>query len=171
VLLTITNHGTQATDLGFLLHKNPVNAHIADLPFGTARVFYTAATDEACSACLLLEIDPVDLVRGSQRPEDYVNDRPYVSSSYMTVAIGRVFGTALAGRCQKRPDLVSTRLALTVDVAVVRARGGSEVLRKLFEPLGYRVEATQLPLDEKFPEWGESSYYYFEVNPWIETAS
>jgi hypothetical protein len=73
----------------------------------------------------------VDLVRGAQRPEDYVNDRPYVSSSYMTVAIGRVFGTALAGNCQKRPDLLSTRLPLTVEVEVIRARGGSEVLRKL----------------------------------------
>jgi 3' terminal RNA ribose 2'-O-methyltransferase Hen1 len=159
VLLTITNIASQATDLGFLLHKNPSNLHTADLPFGKARVFYTAATDAVCSACLLLEIDPVDLVRGAQRPEDYVNDRPYVSSSYMTVAIGRVFGTALAGNCQKRPELVSTRLPLTVIVEVIRARGGSEVLRRLFEPLGYRVESTQLPLDDKFPEWGESSYY------------
>jgi 3' terminal RNA ribose 2'-O-methyltransferase Hen1 len=163
VLLTITNNGPDATDLGYLLHKNPANLHSADLPFGKARVFYTDATSQICSACLLLEIDPVDLVRGAQRPEDYVNDRPYVSSSYMTVAIGRVFGTALAGNCQKRPDLLSTRLPLTVEVEVIRARGGSEVLRKLFEPLGYKVETSQLPLDERFPEWGESSYYRFSM--------
>jgi 3' terminal RNA ribose 2'-O-methyltransferase Hen1 len=163
VLLTITNHGPNATDLGFLLHKNPANLHSADLPFGKARVFYTDATSQACSACLLLEIDPVGLVRGAQRAEDYVNDRPYVSSSYMTVAIGRVFGTALAGNCNKRPELILTRLPLTVVVAVVRARGGSEVLKKLFGPLGYKVEAAQLPLDEKFPEWGESSYFRFSM--------
>jgi 3' terminal RNA ribose 2'-O-methyltransferase Hen1 len=163
VLLTITNKGSNATDLGFLLHKNPANLHSADLPFGKARVFYTAATGDVCSACLLLEIDPVDLVRGAQRPEDYVNDRPYVASSYMTVAIGRVFGTALAGNCQKRPELVATRLALTVQVETIRARGGAEVLRKLFEPLGYKVEAARLALDDEFPEWGESVYYRFSM--------
>ena len=163
MLLTITNRGAHSTDIGFLLHKNPAHVHCAELPFGKARVFYPAATDATCSACLLLEINPVDLVRGAQRPEDYVNDRPYVSSSYMTVAIGRVFGTALAGNCLKRPDLVSTKLSLTAEVAVIRARGGSEVLRKLFEPLGYAVKARQLPLDDGFPEWGESSYYRFSI--------
>lgn len=74
MLLTITNNGPDATDLGYLLHKNPANLHSAGLPFGKARVFYTNATSQVCSACLLLEIDPVDLVRGAQRPEDYVND-------------------------------------------------------------------------------------------------
>lgn len=159
MLLSITNSGGQATDLGFLLHKNPANLHSADLSFGRTYVFYTDATSERCTARLLLELDPVQLVRGSQRPEDYVNDRPYVSSSYLTVAMGRIFGTALAGNCQKRPDLVDTRLPLTLTVEVIRARGGSEVLRRLFEPLGYKVETTQLPLDEKFPEWGESRYF------------
>jgi 3' terminal RNA ribose 2'-O-methyltransferase Hen1 len=159
VLLTITNTGNQATDLGFLLHKNPANLHSADLAFGKAHVFYTAATAGRCTACLLLEIDPVELVRGAQRLEDYVNDRPYVSSSYLTVALGRIFGTALAGNCQKRPELVGTKLALGITVEVIRSRGGVDVLQKLFEPLGYRVDATQLPLDEKFPEWGESRYF------------
>jgi 3' terminal RNA ribose 2'-O-methyltransferase Hen1 len=106
-----------------------------------------------------LEIDPVELVRGAQRPEDYVNDRPYVASSYLTVAMGRVFGTALAGNCQKRPDLVDTILPLEITVEVIRSRGGAEGLRKLFEPLGYSVDATQHPLDESFPEWGESRYF------------
>ena len=159
MLLTITNTGNQATDLGFLLHKNPANLHSAELAFGKAYVFYTAGTAGRCTACLLLEIDPVELVRGAQRLEDYVNDRPYVSSSYLTVALGRIFGTALAGNCQKRPELVGTKLPLEITVEVIRSRGGEDVLRKLFEPLGYRVDATQLPLDEKFPEWGESRYF------------
>jgi 3' terminal RNA ribose 2'-O-methyltransferase Hen1 len=158
VLITITNTGDHATDLGFLLHKNPANLHSADLPFGKATVFYSGATEQQCTACLLLEIDPVELVRGGQRLEDYVNDRPYVASSYFTVAMGRVFGTALAGNCQKRPELVTAKLPLQIIVEVIRVRGGAEILRKLFEPLGYLVHSVPIPLDEKFPEWGESRY-------------
>jgi len=91
-----------------------------------------------------MELDPVELVRGAQRPEDYVNDRPYVSSSHLTVAMGRMFGTALARNCRKRPELVEMKLPLTVTVEVIRARGGADVLRKLFEPLGYKVEGKRL---------------------------
>jgi 3' terminal RNA ribose 2'-O-methyltransferase Hen1 len=163
MLLSISNTGAQATDLGFLLHKNPANIHSAELTFGKAYVFYTAAEDDRCTACLLLQIDPVELVRGAQQPEDYVNDRPYVSSSYLTVAIGRVFGTALAGNCQKRPELVDAKLPLTITVEVVRSRGGAEILKKLFEPLGYKVAVTSIPLDEKFPEWGESLYFQLKL--------
>lgn len=159
MLLTITNTAAQATDLGFLLHKNPANLHEIDVAFGKAFVFYSAATVARCTASLLLEIDPVSLVRGAQQLEDYVNDRPYVASSYMTVAIGRAFGTALAGNCQRRPELVETPLPLTAVVEVVRSRGGAEVLKKLFEPLGYQVEAGRIPLDVKYPEWGEGSYF------------
>jgi 3' terminal RNA ribose 2'-O-methyltransferase Hen1 len=159
VFLSITYSGPQATDLGFLLHKNPANLHSADLSFGNAHVFYSSATPERCTACLLLEVDPVELVRGAQQLDDYVNDRPYVASSYLTVAMGRVFGTALAGKCQKRPELVSTRLSLDLTVEVIRARGGAEILRELFEPLGYAVDAQPIALDEAFPEWGASRYF------------
>jgi 3' terminal RNA ribose 2'-O-methyltransferase Hen1 len=159
MLLKISSTAPQATDLGFLLHKNPANLHEVEIAFGKAYVFYTDATPERCTACLLLEIDPVGLVRGAQRFEDYVNDRPYVSSSYMTVAIGRVFGTALAGNCQKRPELVGTKLPLDSVVEVIRSRGGGDVLRKLFEPLGYIVDVSQIPLDGNSQEWGESPYF------------
>jgi 3' terminal RNA ribose 2'-O-methyltransferase Hen1 len=159
VLLRITNTAEPATDLGFLLHKNPANLHTAELAFGKAYVFYSSAAAGLCTACLLLEIDPVELVRGAQQLEDYVNDRPYVASSYLTVAIGRVFGTALAAHCQKRPELVETKLPLEVTVEVIRSRGGSDMLRRIFEPLGYALRAEQLPLDEQFPEWGESRYF------------
>ena len=159
MLLKISSTAPQATDLGFLLHKNPANLHEVEVAFGKAYVFYTDATPERCTACLLLEIDPVGLVRGAQRFEDYVNDRPYVSSSYMTVAIGRVFGTALAGNCQKRPELVRTKLPLESVIEVIRSRGGADVLHKLFEPLGYEVEVSQIPLDETSQELGESPYF------------
>ena len=161
MLLTISNSGGagDATDLGYLLHKNPANLHTSELTFGKAHVFYSAATAACCTARLLLDINPVELVRGAQQLEDYVNDRPYVSSSYLTVAMGRVFGTALAGNCAKRPELVSLKLPLSITVEVIRARGGAEILGKLFEPLGYIVEATPITLDPKFPEWGESRYF------------
>jgi 3' terminal RNA ribose 2'-O-methyltransferase Hen1 len=161
VLLSITNTSEPATDLGYLLHKNPANVNSSEFGLGKAYVFYTSATPQRCTACLLLELDPVELVRGAQQLEDYVNDRPFVSSSYLTVAMGRVFGTALAGNCKTRPELVSTKLPLEITVEVIRSRGGAETLRKLFEPLGYSVDAIPIPLDEKFPEWGES--YYFRL--------
>jgi 3' terminal RNA ribose 2'-O-methyltransferase Hen1 len=161
VLLSITNTAEPATDLGYLLHKNPANLHSAEFGLGKAHVFYTSATTRRCTACLLLELDPVELVRGARQLEDYVNDRLYVSSSYLTVAMGRVFGTALAGNCKNRPELVSTKLPLEITAEVIRSRGGAVILRKLFEPLGYSVDATPIPLDEKFPEWGES--YYFRL--------
>lgn len=164
MLLTITTTASQATDLGYLLHKHPANLHSVDLSFGKAYVFYTDASDERCTARLLLEIDPVELVRGpGQQLEQYVNDRPYVASSYLTVALGRVFGTALAGNCAHRPHLVEARLPLDATIEVVRTRGGASLLRKLFEPLGYRVDARQLPLDEQFPEWGDSPLYQLRL--------
>ncbi|HEY1755501.1 MAG TPA: 3' terminal RNA ribose 2'-O-methyltransferase Hen1 [Bryobacteraceae bacterium] len=159
MLLKISSTAPQATDLGFLLHKNPANLHEVEMPFGKAFVFYTEASPERCTACLLLEIDPMSLVRGAQQLEDYVNDRPYVASSYLTVAISRVFGTALAGNCQKRPELVGMRLPVEAVVEVIRSRGGAEELRRLFEPLGYTVETSQIPLDDNFPEWGAGHYF------------
>jgi 3' terminal RNA ribose 2'-O-methyltransferase Hen1 len=159
VVITITNTAEPATDLGFLLHKNPANLHSLDLPFGKVHVFYTNATSHECTACVLLELNPVDLVRGEQQLEEYVNDRPYVASSYFTVALARIFRTALAGNCQKRPDLVETKLPLEITIGVIRARGGVGILNTLFEPLGYEIKATALMLDEEIPEWGESNYF------------
>lgn len=147
MLLSLTSTATPATDLGFLLHKNPANVHQAELSFGNATVFYSEASDERCTANLLLEISPVELVRGARQLEDYVNDRPYVASSYLSVAIGRVFGTALAGNCAKRPELVATKMPLTARLPVVRARG-ADLLTRIFEPLGYAVTASPIPLDE-----------------------
>ena len=64
MLLTITPP-TAATDLGFLLHKHPERVRSrSSSPFGKAHVFYPEATDERCTAALLLDVDPVGLVRG-----------------------------------------------------------------------------------------------------------
>ena len=170
MLLTITNTRSPATDLGYLLHKNPNRLQSFELSFGKAHVFFPDAAADRCTAALLLDVDPVGLVRTRRGPggeggmlEQYVNDRPYVASSFMSVAIARVLNSAMAGNSKGRPELVSVPLPLTAKIAALPCRGGEAFLRRLFEPLGYRVTAEHHPLDEKFPEWGESPYYTVEI--------
>ena len=171
MLLTITTTHRPATDLGFLLYKAPQHLQTFDLSFGQAHVFYPEATDERCTAALLLDVDQVGLVRGRKGPsgdgfslEQYVSDRPYAASSFLSVAISRVFGTALGGRSQKRPDLAELPIPLMARLAAVPCRGGESLLRSLFEPLGYTTSATRLPLDPKFPAWGDSRYFTVELS-------
>ncbi len=160
MLLTITSTAAPATDLGYLLHKNPARLQTFELAFGQAHVCYPEATPDRCTAALLLDIDPVRLVRGPHgAPEQYVNDRPYVASSFMSVAIAQVYGSALAGRSRERQALADTPLPLTARLAVVHCRGGESVLRRLFEPLHYTVTAEPHPLDEQHPDWGQSDYF------------
>jgi 3' terminal RNA ribose 2'-O-methyltransferase Hen1 len=166
VILTISYTGQPATDLGYLLHKSPFRVHSFEQAFGTAHVFYPEATPDRCTVALVLEIDAIGLVRNRRGPsgeahalEQYVNDRPYAASSFLSVAIARTFGTALTGKSKDRQELANTPLALETRISVLPCRGGEGLLRQLFEPLGYQVSAKQHPLDENFPEWGESSYF------------
>jgi 3' terminal RNA ribose 2'-O-methyltransferase Hen1 len=164
MLLTITTTYQPASELGYLLHKHPDRCQSFDMSFGKVRVFYPEVGSERCSACLLLDVDPVGMVRGKNARAglmlaQYVNDRPYAASSFMSVAIAQVFGSALQGRCKDRPELAAMPIPLTARIDVLPVRGGERFLRNLFEPLGYTVEATGYPLDERFPEWGESPYF------------
>jgi 3' terminal RNA ribose 2'-O-methyltransferase Hen1 len=168
VLLTITNTLAPATDLGYLLHKNPARCQEVELGFGKAQVFYPEASEERCTAALLIEVDPVEMVRGrgpkgGRLLDQYVNDRPYVASSFLSVAIAQVFGSALNGKCAKRPELVARPLPLSARIAALPCRGGEGFLRRLFEPLGYSLSAARHPLDPQFPEWGESPYHTVEL--------
>jgi 3' terminal RNA ribose 2'-O-methyltransferase Hen1 len=165
VILTISTTHRPATDLGFLLHKNPARHQSVELGFGIAHVFYPEVGDDRCEAAVLLDVDPIALVRNRRGPagEDfslsqYVNDRPYAVSSFMSVALARLFGTAMAGRSKERPDLADASIPLEVGLPVTPCRGGETVLRRLFEPLGYEVTAEPVALDAKFPEWGDSRY-------------
>ncbi len=165
MLLTLTTTHTPATDLGYLLHKNPARPQTFPLTFGQAHVFYPEVSEACCTAALLLDVDPVGLIRRPQGGggegfalEQYVNDRPYVASSFLSVALAQVFGTAL-GHSKDRPDLAATPLPLEATVAVVTCRGGADLLRRLFEPLGYTLTLTQHALDPQFPEWGNSPYF------------
>lgn len=165
MLLTITTTHAPATDLGYLLHKRPGKVQSFPLSFGQAHVFYPEVLPECCTAALLLDVDPVSLVRGRSGAggdgalEQYVNDRPYVASSFLSVAIAQVFGSALAGRSKDRPTLAESFLPLEARLAVLPCRGGEAFLRRLFEPLGYELECRRHTLDETFPEWGDSPYF------------
>ncbi|MEW1634734.1 3' terminal RNA ribose 2'-O-methyltransferase Hen1 [Streptomyces sp. NPDC093801] len=172
MFLTISTTGTTekpATDLGFLLHKHPGRTQAFATSHGTAHVFYPEATDQRCTAALLLEVDPVALVRRGQgkgrggAPDaalaQYVNDRPYAASSLLAVALSGVFRTALKGRCGARPELPGRARPLRIEIPVLPARGGADLVRRLFAPLGWDcVETTPIALDEHFPAWGDSRY-------------
>jgi len=164
MLLTITTTHRPANDLGYLLHKHPERFQSFDMSFGKVHVFYPQVGAGRCSACLLLDVDSVGLVRGKSPDQSfllaqYVNDRPYAASSFMSVAISQVFGSALQGRCKDRPELAGTEIPLSARIDVLPVRGGERFLRAVFEPLGYEVEIVRFPLDERFPEWGESPYF------------
>lgn len=167
VFVTLTSSavpGATATDLGHLLHKHPDRAHIFDLPVGTAHVFYPEATENRCTVALLVEVDPIGLVRNKRFGGDafalsqYVNDRPYAASSMLAVALGKVFGTAMKGRCPSRPELVDRALTLTVRLPSLPSDGGAELVERLFTPLGWRVDARPVALDPQVPRWGDSRY-------------
>ena len=168
MLLTITTTHRPATDLGFLLHKHPDRFQSYDLSFGKAHAYYPEATEGRCTACLLLDVDPVGIVRGKGSAEgllsQYVNDRPYVASSFLSVAISQVYGSALQGRCKDRPELTIAPIPLSARLDVLPVRGGEKFLRAVFEPLGYAVECERHPLDDRFPNWGEGPYFSVAIS-------
>ena len=164
MLLKVSTTHRPATDLGFLLHKHPDRVQSFSVAFGRAHVFYPEASEERCAAALVLEVDPIGLVRrgrdsgGGFALAEYVNDRPYVASSFLSVAMLTVFKSAMAGTCRGHEQLAASRLPLEASVPVVPAEGGASLVRALFEPLGYEVLAAPLPLTEALPEWGPSRY-------------
>jgi len=163
MLLTLTTTHRPATDLGFLLRKHPERPQSFDVGFGTAHVVYPEATEERCTAALILDIDPIALVRG--RPgrgggeggllTQYVNDRPYAASSFLSVALSRVFGSAMGGRSEAREELAAQAIPLAARVVPLDCRGGLEFAVRLFAPLGYEVAGEPIP-DRR----GEPSRYW-----------
>lgn len=172
MLLTITTTHRPATDLGYLLHKHPAKVQSFDLAFGLAHVFFPKATEEHCTAALLLDINPVGLVRGGGdfALSQYVNDRPYVASSFLSTAIAKVYGTALNGTCKVRHELAQTAIPLEAKISVLRSRGGEELLQRLFKPLGYFTTIEDHILDSQFPDWGMSPYYTVKLTHTIRLA-
>lgn len=168
MLFTLTyepDGGVDATVLGYLLHKHPAKVQTFSAPVGDIHVFYPEATPERATAAVLVEVDPVGLVRNKRFRGDagaldhYVNDRPYVASSMLAVAIGTVFRTAMTGRSDSYPQLAESPLPLRIDVPVISTRGGEDdLVRRLFEPCGWDVVEQSIPLDPAYPDWGDSRY-------------
>jgi 3' terminal RNA ribose 2'-O-methyltransferase Hen1 len=164
LLLTIQTTHRPATDLGYLLHKNPARVQLFELSGGTACVFYPEVDEDSCTAALLVDIDPIALVRGRVGSREgglldqYVNDRPYAANSFLAAAIAQVYGSALNGHSSERAELAETAIPLKAKIAALPSRRGESLVERLFEPLGYQVEATRQPLDPQRAEWGTSAY-------------
>ena len=149
MLLTITTTHAPATDLGYLLHKNPARVHSFELSFGKAHIFYPESTVDRCTAALLLDVDAVGLVRGKGGPrqggtlDQYVNDRPYVLSSFLSVAMGRALGTAMTGRSKDRQELAEQPIALTATLAVVSCR--TNICTRILADTWENIKISNLP--------------------------
>jgi 3' terminal RNA ribose 2'-O-methyltransferase Hen1 len=172
MLLMISTTHNPATDLGYLLRKNPERFQSFEVFGGSAHVFYPEASDERCTVALLLEIDPIGLVRrqgGRGRMpvaggiDQYVNDRPYAATSLLSVALGKVFASARTGESKERPELAAAAIPLEITIASLPSSGGAELIRSLFEPLDYEVSVSELPLDDTQPRWGASRYHSVEL--------
>ncbi|MEM1008503.1 MAG: 3' terminal RNA ribose 2'-O-methyltransferase Hen1, partial [Myxococcota bacterium] len=163
MFLTLSTTHAPATDLGYLLEKHPDRIHRRSLPFGEVLAFFPQATEHRCTIACFLDIDPIGLVRRSNDAnsfalEQYVNDRPYCACSFFSVALIRMFGSALKGKSRERPELTQQNLPWEVHIPTLPSRGGAALASRLFAPLGYIVEATQEILDPHMPGWGSAPY-------------
>jgi 3' terminal RNA ribose 2'-O-methyltransferase Hen1 len=163
MMLTISTTHRPATDLGYLLHKNPGRVHELELGFGRACMLYPEANENRCTFALTLDVDPVGLVRREKRTgppagEHYVNDRPYAVSSFLSVAMARGLRNALAGNSKERPELAVQAIPLEAILVPIALRGDEGLAERLFRPLGYEMAIERAPLDETFPDWGLSAY-------------
>ena len=162
--MTLTTTHRPATDLGYLLFKHPDRVQTFTESFGGVTVFYPEATEERCTVALLVEVDPVRLARATERnaPDfslaGYVNDRSYAASSLLGAAVAHVFSTARSGRGDAHQALADAPLPLEIAVPVLPCDGGPALAERIFAPLGWRVEARPIPLDDRFPAWGDSRY-------------
>ncbi|PKV48088.1 3' terminal RNA ribose 2'-O-methyltransferase Hen1 [Aquimarina sp. MAR_2010_214] len=166
MLLKITSKGNSASNLGFLLHKHPDRYQIEQLPYGAVHMLYPEVSEEHCSFAMHIEINSVHLARTTKENYNasfklghYVNDRSYVASSFLTTAISKFLGSALNGKCNKRPELVDEKLSLEIEVAAVKSRKGKSQIIDFFEPLGYTIDVEEEQLDASNPGWGSSPYF------------
>jgi 3' terminal RNA ribose 2'-O-methyltransferase Hen1 len=177
MLLSISTNRPNASELGFLLHKHPDRVQTFELSFGKCHVFYPESSETKCTMAMLLDIDSVAMARNKGNKKQnfalagYVNDRPFVASSFMSTAISKVLGSAMSGQCKSHPKLAEEAIPLEVTINVLPVRGGESFLRSMFEPLGYTVSTDRLPLDEQFPQWGDSHYFSVRLETTTTVAS
>jgi 3' terminal RNA ribose 2'-O-methyltransferase Hen1 len=175
MLLTISYTGKDSPNIGFLFHKNPARPQVFELSHGRAFVFYPEVSEQRTTIALLLDIDPLDLAKGRAGSAagglfDYVNDRPYVSSSFMSVAIARVFGSAMSGRNEEFQALADAALDLSATIVMLPCRSETAMLHRVFEPLGYELSFEAFASDEKFPEWRDSRYVNLSIRGKVRLA-
>src|SRR5215470_12515160 len=162
MFIQLTCHTPNAPEVGYLLGKNPASIYERDFSTGRVVIFYPEVADDHVTVTFIAEIDPVGLVRGPAALtglDQYVNDRPYVASSLISVALNTAFSSALAGKCRERPERVNERMRWEVLLPAVACDGGPQLIASIFTPLGYAVSAMRLVLDPAFPAWGESGVY------------
>jgi hypothetical protein len=147
---------------GFLLHKHPEHVHEREFPSGAPWSSTPEASEDARTLALLLDVDPVGLVRGrggSDGAEDqHVNDRPYVASSLMSVVLARWLDRRSAGQ-RKSGRPAPPPLPLESRSPPSRAAAATRFLRRSLRALGYEVDAVQHPLDEALPSLGASQLF------------
>lgn len=162
-MIKISTTHQPATDLGYLLHKNPGRVHSADVPSGRVWWVFPEASEERCTAVMGVDVDSVALVRGkgygSGSLGQYVNDRPYVASTFYCTALTKTVATAMSGRCKDKPELAETAMPFEIELPVVKAGLSEQDVVELWEPLGYEVEVERYELDPEFPEWGPGKHY------------
>ncbi|RYZ87395.1 MAG: hypothetical protein EOP04_11780 [Proteobacteria bacterium] len=164
MFLSISTQHQEASDLGYLFHKHPDRVHKLDLPFGKAIVFFSELSVERSTIVLQFEVDSIGLVRGfggrdNSQVDLYVNDRPYVSSSLFSLALGKAFRSAMNGLSKERPLLAQSPLPFEIYIPTLSSPNGKEAIAEYFEPLGYELVIEESLLDAKYPEWGQGTYF------------
>jgi 3' terminal RNA ribose 2'-O-methyltransferase Hen1 len=168
--LSIATTYQPATDLGHLLHKHPDRAFKSEGSQSDYYCFFPVATAEYCKACLVLNFNSRPESNGHGRPflpqlqSQYINDRPYVAGSQLSIAIADVFGTAMNGKSKDRQNLADIALPFEIEISAVHCNAGADFIQKIFEPLGYTVEVSNTKLNEKFPAWGQAPYFSIKLN-------
>lgn len=167
---SLTSIGPAAADLSFLLRKHPDKVQRFDLPTGVATVFFPESSAERAEMTMVLTVDPIELIRnksirhGAGFPlGQFVNDRPYATTSLVSHAVAKVFSSAMTGGLASDPEAPFRRTDITLrlpalPVVAHRELAGADLVRALFEPLGWTIAATPLPADPQHPEWGDSRY-------------
>lgn len=169
MLLTISTSQQPVYDLGYLLHKHPDKFQTFELSFGEAYVFYPEVSESKMTVALMVDIDSIEFSNNRKfnwsglSLGQYVNDRAFTCSSLLSVAISKVFGTAMAGNCKEKPDSVNSKKEFEVELSTVSYHGHEFLIDELFKPLGYSVEYTRLEYDKSFPQWGQSPFCHLKL--------
>jgi 3'' terminal RNA ribose 2''-O-methyltransferase Hen1 len=159
VYLSIATTRPKAADLGFILYKHPDRVFRSDSSRNKnlkAVGFYPEAGDERCEFVLLVEVDPVERVRGlawNGGIAQYVEPLPFLASSYMSQAISLCLRSAMNGIVSSKDPSEDARLrAMAVEhwpleIKVSPIRTSPALIERMFQPLGWEVTIDSMPLD------------------------